>query len=306
MYRIIRSFAEKQFNLILLSAFFIGMVMPGLDKIPTDFVVYGTGAIIFLACARISLKELESVDVFTIGGFALARFMVIPFLIYFAVHYTMPELAIGSFLLALMPAGVAVAVLTSITAGNVALGLSLTIISSLLAPAVVTSAFAMLGHMIQIDLFSMFQTLALMVFLPIGLYFGLARPIKPVRDVISENGKFFSIVIMVCLTSIIVAQKREVFFEDPMFVFESLVVLSILFFIFYTSAWLLSVRSALPERVAYTYGSGAMNNNLGIALAYLYFDAKTAVFLILSEIIWVLAMSTFQTWLKGRNSAPST
>lgn len=302
-YANIRAWTEHNFNWILLSAFLIGMVMPGLHHVPNEFVVYGTGTIIFLACARISLKELESVDLFTIGGFSLVRFILIPFAIYFAVLALLPDLAIGSFLLALMPAGVAVAVLTAITSGNVALGLSLTIISSLLAPAVVPSAFAMLGHMIQIDLFDMFKTLALMVFLPIGLYFGVARPIKPVKKAIAVNGKFFSIVIMVCLTSVIVAQKRDVFFEDPVFVLEALLVLAALFGIFYAAAWGLAFRCALPERIAYTYGSGAMNNNLGIALAYLYFDAKTALFLVLSEIIWVLAMSTFQTWLKGRNRA---
>lgn len=302
-YDAIRSWAEHNFNWILLSAFLIGMVAPGLDAVPTEFVVYATGAIIFLACSRISLKELEAVDIFTIGGFTLARFILIPFVIYFAVQFTFPDLAIGSFLLALMPAGVAVAVLTAITSGNVALGLALTIVSSLLAPFVVPSAFAMLGHMIEIDLFGMFKTLALMVFLPIGLYFGLARSIAPVRNVIRDNGKFMSIVIMVCLTSVIVAQKRDVFFEDPVFVVESMLVLAGLFFVFYSSAWGLAFRTGLPERIAYTYGSGAMNNNLGIALAYLYFDARTTLFLVLSEIVWVLAMSAFQTWLKGRNRA---
>lgn len=299
----VRSFAEKHFNWILMSAFLIGMVAPGLDKVPSAIIVYGTGAIIFLACARISLKELESVDIFTIGGFSLVRFILIPFVVYFAVAMTFPDLAIGSFLLALMPAGVAVAVLTAITAGNVALGLSLTIISSLLAPFVVPSAFAMMGHMVQIDLFDMFKSLVVMVFLPIGLYFGLARPIKPVKAAIQSNGKFLSIVIMVFLTSVIVAQKREVFLEDPWFVLESLIVLSVLFFVFYASAWILAFKAREAERIAYTYGSGAMNNNLGIALAYLYFDAKTALFLILSEVVWVLAMSTFQTWLKGRNKS---
>lgn len=302
----IRHFAETHFNWILMSAFLIGMVAPGLEAVPSAVIVYGTGAIIFLACSRISLKELESVDIFTIGGFSLLRFILLPFAVYLAVSLSFPDLAIGSFLLALMPAGVAVAVLTSITAGNVALGLSLTIISSLLAPLVVPSAFATLGHMIQIDVFDMFKTLAVIVFLPICLYFGLARPIRPVKKTIEDNGKLLSIIIMVFLTSVIVAQKREVFFEDPWFVFESLLVLSGLFFIFYALAWILAFRAAEAERIAYTYGSGAMNNNLGIALAYLYFDAKTALFLILSEVIWVLAMSTFQTWLKERNkSAPA-
>ncbi len=299
----IRIWAETHFNWILLSAFFIGMIMPGLHVVPKEVIIYGTGAIIFLACSRISLKELEAVDLFTIGGFTLARFIIIPFLIYFAVAAVVPDLAIGSFLLALMPAGVAVAVLTAITSGNVALGLSLTIISSLLAPAVVPSAFGMLGHMVQIDLFDMFMALVAMVFLPVGLYFGLVRPVRPAKEFVRENGKFISIVIMVILTSVIVAQKRDVFFEDPFFVFECILVLSVLFFVFYVSAWLLSARSDLPERVAYTYGSGAMNNNLGIALAYFYFDSKTALFMVLSEIVWVLAMSTFQTWLKGRNTA---
>lgn len=300
-YDTIRTFAETHFNWILMSAFLIGMVAPGLDKVPPEFIVYGTGAIIFLACARISIKELEAVDIFTIGGFSLVRFIMLPFVVYFAAMLVVPDLAIGSFLLALMPAGVAVAVLTAITAGNVALGLSLTIVSSLLAPFVVPSAFAMLGHMIHIDLFDMFKALVMMVFFPIGLYFGLARPIKPVKKAIRDNGKFISIILMVSLTAVIVAQKRDVFFEDPWFVFESLAVLSALFFVFYASAWVLAFKAGDAERIAYTYGSGAMNNNLGIALAYLYFDGKTAIFLILSEVIWVLAMSTFQTWLKGRN-----
>lgn len=296
----VRCWAENNFNWILLSAFFFGLVVPGLEHVHKDFVVYGTGLVIFLACSRLSLKEMESVDLFNIAGFSFLRFMALPFVAYGAVSLLYPDLAIGAFLLMLMPAGVTITVLAAVTGGNVALGLALTLVSSLLAPPVVTSAFAMLGYMVEIDLVGMFQTLCIIVFLPIALYFLVVRRIEPLKAPIRENSKFISIVMMVAMTSVIVAQTKEVFFEDPLVLLDSVLVLSGLFALSYAAGWFLSFRSALPERITYAYGSGAMNNNLGIALAYVYFDEKIALFMVLSEIVWVVAMSFFQTWLKRR------
>jgi BASS family bile acid:Na+ symporter len=168
----IRQTIENNFSLLLLIGLVVGLFLPSFGEFSDEIVIFLTALLIFLSCADIEPRDFIKVDIFQIGLFTLARFAVFPLVLFYLAQQFVPEFAIGVLLLALMPAGVAVASLCSMSKANVSLGLSLTIISSLLAPAFIPSVFSFLGQVVAVDVAGLFTTLMLVVIVPIVLYFG--------------------------------------------------------------------------------------------------------------------------------------
>lgn len=295
-----KNWIEAHFNICLALAFVGGLVIPGLDVVPDTTVVFMTAILIYLACSRITPDELHQVDVVQLAVFCVARFMVFPFVLFFAARFVVPDLAPGVLLLMLMPAGVAVAALSALNGGNVSLGLALTVVSSLLAPAIIPSAFGFTGSAVNVDTWSLFLTLILIVFLPILLYFGAAVRMPRLKALTGQASKAGTILLLCVMMAIVLAKKRAVFFEEPVFLMEALAVLAVLFAAGYGFGWLLAWRQGRAQQISFAVGSGAMNNALGIGLALVYFDDKTSLFMVLSEVVWIASLVAFQAVTKRK------
>ena len=64
-----------------------------------------------------------------------------------------------------------------------------------------------------------------------------------------------------------------------------LIFMTVLFAFYYAFGIVYSLFIKKANRVPYVYGSGAMNNSLAVGLAFICFDAKTSLFIVLSEIV---------------------
>ena len=168
----IKNFIENNFSLLLLVGFIAGFFTPSLGEISDEIVIFLIAVLIFLSCADINTKDFFNVDVFQIGLFTLLRFAVFPLVLFYLAYLLVPQYAIGVLLLSLMPAGMAVASLCSMSKApnSVPIGLSLTIISSLLAPFFIPAVYSFLGQTLEVDVLGLFITLSLVVFVPIILY----------------------------------------------------------------------------------------------------------------------------------------
>ena len=134
-----KNIIERNFSLLLIIGVIIGFFMPSFGENADEIVIFLTATLIFLACADIKPVDFFNIDVFQVGLFTLIRFAMFPLLLFFGATAFAPDFAIGILLMALMPAGVAVASLCSMSGASVVIGLSLTIMSSLLAPAFIPS-----------------------------------------------------------------------------------------------------------------------------------------------------------------------
>ncbi|HPF78994.1 MAG TPA: hypothetical protein PLF01_06835 [Alphaproteobacteria bacterium] len=296
----IKNFIENNFSLLLLLGCAVGFFTPSFGAWASQIVIFLTASLIFLSCADIKPSEFLKVDIFQMALFTILRFAVFPLILFYAMRHYFPEYAVGTLLLALMPAGVAVASLCSMGRANVALGLSLTIITSLLAPAFIPGVFSFLGQVVKVDIMSLFMTLVMVILVPIFLYFGVFSRFKKINSWVSQYNKSSAIVILSLVLVIVVATQKREFLANLDVIYIGLMVMTGLFAIFYLFGILYSLVVPKDQKIPYIFASGAMNNSLAVGLAFAYFDAKVTLFLVLSEIVWSVYVALAQWVLSKR------
>lgn len=303
----IKNFIENNFSLLLLVGAVSGFFIPSIGSVADEVVIFLTAFLIFLSCADIRVPDFLKVDIFQIALFTVLRYALFPLALFYLAYGFFPEYAIGILLLSLMPAGVSVASLCSMSGAKVALGLSLTIISSLLAPAFVPSVFSFLGQIVNVDIKSLFFTLIVIVFAPICLYYGLFSKIEKTKVLIKEYNKSSSVFILSIILAIVIAAQKHELLNNPGDIFTGMIIMIVLFTVCYLFGIIYSLFVPKDEKVPYIFASGAMNNSLAVGLAFAYFDAKIAVFMVLSEIVWSFYVAFGQWYFlrKTKKSKPS-
>ncbi len=291
---------ENNFSLLLLLGVVVGFFIPSFGDNADEIVIFLTGALIFFACADIKPVDFFKVDIFQTGVFTLLRFAIFPLVLFFVAQKTVPDFALGVLLMALMPAGVAVASLCSMSRANVVVGLSLTIMSSLLAPAFVPSVFLFLGQVVNVDILSLFLTLVYVVLLPICAYFLIVYKRHKIEAVVKNTNKSASIIILSVILMILMATQKEEFLAQPSLIVEGMIVMTVLIGLFYVFGIVFSRFVPVDQKISYIYGSGAMNNSLAVGLAFAYFDAATTLFIVLSEIVWSIYVVVGQWYFARR------
>ena len=295
----IKTWIEGNFALLLLLGAALGFFIPGFGSFSEAIVIVLVASLVYFACPDIRREELFQVDIFQVGFFTLLRFAVFPLFLFYTANIFIPDYAEGILLLALMPAAIAIASLCSISGGKVALGIGLTMISSLLAPAFIPSIFSFLGHLVEVNVLGLFITLTLVVFVPMVLYFVLTRPVKPLQVWVEDKGKAASIITMALVLLVVISSYKDQFWHDLPHLYEGFFIMMGLFFLFYLFGVLFSYFVPKDQRSTYIYASGAINNGLAIGLSFLYFSAETTFFIVLSEIIWCFYVAAAQ-WYFSR------
>ena len=292
----IKTWVEGNFAIILLLGAVLGFFVPSFGRFAEGLVIVLTAVLIFFACANIKFKDLFFVDVFLVALFTFLRFAIFPLVLFYAARAVFPEFSEGILLLALMPAGVAVTALCAMSGGNAALGLSLTIISSLLAPALIPGVFSFLGHNASVDIWGLFATLVLVVFLPVVIYFGGVRRVKPLKNWITDYSKILSVLILSAILVVVVATKKDDFLSQLDILYVGMAVMSGFFALCYIFGIVFSLWVPKDHRISYIYASGAMNNSLAVGIAFVYFNTQTVLFVVLSEIVFSFYIAAAQWW----------
>lgn len=284
---LLKKHLENNLILLLLVAVVAGFFAPDFfGKNSDEVVLVLIASLIFSSCSKIEIKDLFVIDVFGVALFSFLRFALLPLICFYIALPIVPEFAEGVLLLALMPAGVAVTALCAMSGGSAALGLGLTVISSLMVPAILPGIFSFLGHVVEVDVWGLFITICQVVFIPTAIYFALARHIKPVEKFMKEKSQSISIFVLAAILFIIVASQKENFTQDIDLLYSATIVMVIFFGALYLFGFVFSLFFPENTRTSYIFASGAMNNALAVGLAFSYFGSVTILFIVLSEIIW--------------------
>jgi len=296
----IKSLVENNLSILLLIGFLLGFVAPDMGNLADEIAIILTAALIFLSCADIKPVDFLKIDVFQVALFTMLRFAIFPLLCFFVIKELYPEFAVGTLLLLLMPAGVAVASLCSMTGAKVALGLSLTIISSLLAPAFIPGVFAFLGQYVAVDIFQLFLTLLLVVFVPIGLYFFGAARVPQIDNALKSYNKSAAVVILAIILMVVIAAQKQEFLNNIGLIFTGFWVMVVIIGLCWGFGIAFSYFVDKGDKIPFVISSGAMNNSLAVGLAFAYFDPVTSLFIVLSEVVWSIYVALAQWFFSKR------
>jgi BASS family bile acid:Na+ symporter len=280
----------------------LGILTPGFEKTPAMLPAWILGGVIFFACSNITLSSIKSINLCDAIIFYVLRFLLLPLAVYAAFSWIYPTFSISSLLLTALPSGTSSSALTLIAGGNTAFSLGITVVSGLLSPFTVPALMNVAGtNDLHLDTFGMFSSMAQIIFVPMGLYFLIARRIKPVREWSQKNTKWLSTSLTAITLFIVVAMQRDEFLKNIPFLAENIAISIFVFFIIFIFGLVAARGKDHPLKIATIISSVIMNNALGISIALLYFPTNVSIFMVLSEIPWVLSVSFLQRFLKEKS-----
>ncbi len=240
----------------------LGMVMfgMGLTLAPGDFVEVARRP------REVGLGMLAQFTVMPLVAFGLTRIVPMP-----------PEVAAGVVLVGCCPGGTSSNVMTYLAKGDVALSVTLTTITTLMAPFVTPFlVWVFASQYLPVDAAAMFLSIVKVVLLPIAvgvaikaLLPGFARTLVPVLPLVSVTG-------IVLIVAAVVAVSQAKIAQSGLLIAAVVVVHNgVGYALGYLAGRLGGMR--LPQRKAVAIEVGMQNSGLGAALAQAHFSPLAAV-----------------------------
>ncbi|MCK6544765.1 bile acid:sodium symporter [Myxococcota bacterium] len=287
---LVATLVSRHAGFVFLAASLLGLVIPGLDRVPPQLVLALVGTVIFLACFKVDPVELRGLRPLALGTFWAWRFVAVPVLLYVAAARWFPEHALAILVLGLMPPAVATPGLVAILEGNVALALALLVGGTIVTPIVVppiVAHFAGQG-VVELDPMILARTLFFAVVLPILVHAPL-RKFENFTAGVRRNLGTLSVSLISVSMALVVAQRRAVLLDDPSKIAGSLVLAFAVYFLFY-GIGLAVPRVRRGDRIAFALCSGANNIVLGISLAVLHLSPADGAWAVTCLVPWSLGM----------------
>lgn len=214
-----------------------------------------------------------------VGVGVLAQFTVMP-LLAFLLAITLnlpPELAAGVILLGCCPGGTASNVMTYLAKGDVPLSVSMTTVSTVLAPLATPALMLLLaGRWLPVDAVGLFVSIVQIVLLPVAVGVlvntflgGAVRRVRPALPLVSVTA------IIVIVMAVVAANTENLLTVGPLIV--AIVVAHNLFGLLlgYGVGRVLNVD--IPGRRAISMEVGMQNSGLSVALASTFYGGLAAL-----------------------------
>jgi BASS family bile acid:Na+ symporter len=240
----------------------LGVVMfgMGLTLTPQDF------ARVFRRPKGIAVGVLAQFTIMPLLAFLLALLLRLP-----------PELAAGVILLGCCPGGTASNVMTYLARGDVSMSVSMTSVSTILAPLLTPALMLLLaGRWLPVDAGALFLSIVQVVLVPVTLgvlvntfFRGPVRKVRPALPLVSV------VAIVIIVAGVVAASADNILTVGPLVLL--LVVVHNLCGLLLGYAAARSVGLDVAQRRAISIEVGMQNSGLAAALATTYFGGLAAL-----------------------------
>jgi BASS family bile acid:Na+ symporter len=214
-----------------------------------------------------------------------------------------PDIAVGVILVGCCPSGTASNVMTFLAKGDVALGVSIASVSTMIAPLVTPALVSLLaGKWMAINTESLFMDIVQVVIFPIVLGI-VARTLFRRQAAASVKAlPLVSTIAIVLIIAIIVGLNQAKIMTNGLLILVAVILHNLLgFALGYLFARLFGM--SLAKRKAVMLETGMQNSGLGAALAAAHFSPLAAVPSALFSVWHNLSGSALATWMAGREES---
>lgn len=301
----ISNFAGSTFALWVILFAVLSFFLPGGFTWIAPHISLLLGVIMFGMGLTLSLSDFKAVFQAPRSVFiaVLAQFIVMPLLAYglATIFQLPPEVAVGVILVGCCPGGTASNVMTFLAKGNTALSVSVTAISTLLAP-ILTPALTLLlaSKWLPVSAGSMFMSIVKIVLIPIVL--GIVMRLLFQKQVEKSVAALplVSVVGIVAVASAVVAVNTENIVKEGLLIFAIVVLHNVLGL---ALGFLLAKALRLNSRdqKAVSIEVGMQNSGLGSTLALTHFSPIAAVPSAIFSVWHNISGPVLATWW-GKNS----
>lgn len=275
------NFISKYMALFVIIIAIIALFMPWTFKWSAQYVTYLLGIVMFGMGMTLRFEDFKLVfkrpkDVF-IG--ALAQFTIMPALAWFlATAFQLPpELAVGVILVGTCPGGTSSNVMTYLARGDVALSVSITMTTTILAPIVTPIlSWWLAGAWIDISLAAMMMSIVQVVVLPIIL--GIIIN-KLFGDFVRKAIKLLpliSVIAIVLIVGGVVSVSAQKIMETGLLIMAVVILHNMLG---YALGFVIAkaLKMDLAKSKAISIEVGMQNSGLATSLAMMHFGAVAAI-----------------------------
>lgn len=256
----------------------LALAWPGaFDWYSATMIRVGLGVIMLGMGLTLTLDDFRRVFVIPfalLGGVGL-QFAVMPFLGWGIGHIIeLPrDMAVGLVLVSCCPGGTASNVVAFLARANVALSVSMTAISTMLA-VVLTPLLTILyvGERVPVDALGLLQSILIIVIFPVAVGVGINHFFGKAASQIAVVSPFVSVVFIIMIVGYILAQNRDSILENWLMLVASVLMLHVGGF---GMGYGLSKLMRFDEQSSRTVSIevGMQNSGLGTALAIKHFAA---------------------------------
>jgi len=280
-----RSLIESHFGLVLLLSVAVGMVAP-ISGVPDDSASVALAILTYASCFKLRDGGFADIRWRDVVWFYVARYIILPVVLFAVAHFLIPDYALGIFLLALVPAAVSSPAFSHMFGGSVPPAFAIVIISTLLAPFLIPLQFYWASEVaMDISPIGLFKTLAFCIFLPMALYFA-TKCFRRWGNAMYDNVKLISIVLVAFVIALVIAKQRSAILADIPALIVPFCAAFGSYMIFVLCAMWLGRKQPRDIKITYAVCSGFNNVALGVSLALLHFPAKIILLVAVSEIAW--------------------
>ena len=266
----------KTFAIWAIVSAILGFIFPEFFASLAKYIVPILGIIMFGMGTTLKTDDFAEVikrpKLVIIG--LIAQFTLMPLIAYILtiIFKLDPLIALGVILVGCCPGGTSSNVITFLAKGDVALSVSITSLSTLLAPIltpILLKLFA--GQLIEIELASMMWSITKIIILPISLGLIFHRIMGEKVHIATDILPLVSIVGISIIIAAVIAVSRDTLLTSGVLVF---IVVMLHNSIGYALGYLIATISGFSEaqRRAIMVEVGMQNSGLGAALAATYFN----------------------------------
>ena len=260
-------------------------------------VMFGMGLTLSAADFREVFRRPRDVVIGVVG-----HYLIMPGIAYVLaiVLQLPPEIAVGVILVGCCPSGTASNVMTFLARGDVALGVSIALVSTLIAALATPALVSLLaGKWMDIDTGSLFMDIVQVVILPIVLGLVVKTLFGRQAAASVKALPLVSTLTIVFIIAIIVALNQPKLLANGPLILGAVVLHNLLgFALGYGFAKLFGMD--LARRKAVMLETGMQNSGLGAALAAAHFSPLAAVPSALFSVWHNLSGSALATWFARR------
>jgi len=282
---------DKYFSLILLTSCFIGLWIPDIGSYTNITILGLLFTVVFISFFQVELnKQIILTNAKKALVFYLIRYILLPVAVFLILQLFSKFYAIVFLLMYLLPAAVSSPAFSTILKGNPVLSLVLLVMSSFLSIFSIPFFCGLFASELEtIHQGRMFITLVFTLILPYIVHLPLKK-IQKFRSFINFSG---SLIIVICLSImllIVFSKYKTVFLNNPLSLlsFFLISISGYAFLIFF--GWIITYKSAIPDRITGAVSSGVNNIGLGITLSAIYFPEKISLYFVVAEFSWVLIL----------------
>lgn len=237
-------------------------------------VMFGMGMTLSLEDFKLVLKQPKGV---IIG--VLAQFIIMPSVAYLLAKILQlpPQVAVGVILVGACPGGTASNVMTFLAKGNTALSVTITSITTLLAPILTPAIIYFLAsEWLEVSASAMFISVVKIVLVPILLGIVVKLVFKRKTNVVNDIMPLVSVVAIVMIVAAVVSGSRDKILETGLLIFAVVILHNGLGLLLgYLLAKVLKLN--YEDQKAVSIEVGMQNSGLGAALALAHFSPLAAV-----------------------------